>query len=117
MEDRDPVRLPIHSQHGEADGGAGPACAPKIYVSNEEASVLRELHALRKRVLELRAELAVAAEPQQRELGLELEALRGHRRQLELRREQAFRRKMVMLGHLPESALDEDDCEQPESRR
>jgi len=108
MDDRDPVRLPIHSQHGEADGGAAPACAPKIYVSNEEASVLREMHALRARALELRAELAAAPEPRRRELGLELEALRGRRRQLERRREQAFRRKMVMLGHLPESALEEE---------
>jgi len=109
MDDRDPVRLPIHSQHGEADGGAAPACAPKIYVSNEEASVLREMHTLRERALELRAELATAPEPRRRELGQELEALRGRRRQLERRREQAFRRKMVMLGHLPESALDDDD--------
>jgi hypothetical protein len=109
MDERDPVRLPIHSQLGEADGGAAPACAPKIYVSNEEASVLREMHALRVRVLELRAELTAAAEARRRELGLELEELRGRRRQLERRREQAFRRKMVMLGHLPENALDEDD--------
>jgi hypothetical protein len=71
------------------------------------------MHALRVRALELRAELAAAPEPRRRELGLELEALRGRRRQLERRREQAFRRKMVMLGHLPESALDEDDSEQP----
>jgi len=108
MDDRDPLRLPIHSQHVEADGDAAPACAPKIYVSNEEASVLREMHALRVRALELRAELAAAPEPRRRELGLELEALRGRRRQLERRREQAFRRKMVMLGHLPESALEEE---------
>ena len=108
MDDRDPLRLPIHSQLGEADGTAAPACAPKIYVSNEEASVLREMHALRVRALELRAELAAAPEPRRRELGQELEALRGRRRQLERRREQAFRRKMVMLGHLPESALEEE---------
>lgn len=108
MDDRDPVRLPIHSPRGEADNVAAPTCSPKIYVSNEEASVLREMHALRERALELRAELASALKPRRHELSQELEALRGRRRQLERRREQAFRRKMVMLGHLPESALDEE---------
>jgi transposase len=108
MDDRAPVRLPIHSPHGEADDAAEPACSPKIYVSNEEASVLREMRALRERVLALRSELDAASQPRRRELGQELEALRASRRLLERRREEAYRRKMVMLGHLPPEALDEE---------
>jgi hypothetical protein len=79
MDDRDPLRRPIHSQHGETDGGATPACAPKIYVSNEEASVLRRCTPCGA-ALELRAELAAARN--RPASSAELEALRGRRRQL-----------------------------------
>jgi hypothetical protein len=105
----DPNRLPIHPrQQGEPADGDQPSCSPKIYVSNEEASLLGELRALRERALALRRRLTAEANPaQRRELEAELEQLRTHRDGLVRRREAAFRRKMIMLGHLPQSALDE----------
>lgn len=85
-----------------------PSCSPKIYVSNEEASLLRELHLLRDRALELRRQLEGGDPSRSRQLEQQIEELRAHRRQLVARREAAFRRKMVMLGHLPPGALDDE---------
>jgi hypothetical protein len=102
-------QLPIHPAHLD-DGiqDETPACSPKIYVSNEEASLLRQLRELRERAVTLRRELA-AAEPSRRsELERQMDDLRALRRDIVHRREAAFRRKMIMLGHLPPDAADDE---------
>ena len=83
-----------------------PACSPKIYVSNEEAAVLRAMRSLRERSLELRQQIESAEAGKGQHLENELEELRDRWRALAKQREEAFRRKMIMLGHLPP---DEDD--------
>lgn len=85
------------------DGPADPApvCSPKIYVSNEEAALLATMRRLRERSLELRRELKDAKTEDQRHLKRELQELRAEWRALAKRREEAFRQKMIMLGHIP----------------
>ena len=102
-------QLPIHPAHRE-DGTQDetPVCSPKIYVSNEEASLLRQLRDLRERAVALRREMA-AAEPSRRgDLERQMDDLRALRHRIVHRREAAFRRKMIMLGHLPPDAADDD---------
>lgn len=109
MNDTDPSKLPIHpTQAGATDDDETPACSPKIYVSNEEASLLRQIRHLHDRSLELRREIAEAPPARQRQLEAEIVELRRSHQELVLRREQAYRRKMVMLGHLPPEALEEE---------
>lgn len=94
------TRLPV-IQEFEGDDQELAACSPRIYVSNEEAAVLGAMRALRERSLELRRALAAADEDKRPPLESELEDLRSTWRTLAKRREEAFRRKMIMLGHLP----------------
>jgi hypothetical protein len=94
----------------QADPAAAerPSCGPTAYVSNEEAALLQAMRGLRERGLELRRRLDVEADPGRRDaLVHELDALRQERSRLAERREQAFLRKMVMLGHLPPNVLEE----------
>lgn len=109
MSDTDPSKLPIHpAQAGSTDDDDTPVCSPKIYVSNEEASLLRQLRDLRERAVALRREMA-AAEPSRRgDLERQMDDLRALRHRIVHRREAAFRRKMIMLGHLPPDAADDD---------
>jgi hypothetical protein len=94
------THLPIFDGHGGDDDG--PSCSPKIYVSNEEKVILEGMRELRDRALELRSELARVASPdERRSIESELAELRSRRSDLAIRREQAFKRKMIMLGHLP----------------
>ena len=93
----DPPRLPVIQNDGDADSG----CSPKVYVSNEEAALLAAMRTLRDRSLELRRELESAEGPERKRLADELEDLRRDWRGLADRREEAFRRKLIMLGHLP----------------
>jgi len=93
----DPPRLPVIQSDGDADSG----CSPKVYVSNEEAVVLAAMRTLRDRSLELRRELESAEDPERKRLEDELDRLREEWHALSGRREKAFRRKMIMLGHLP----------------
>ena len=109
MPEHDPTRLPIHPhQRDGPKGGDVPTCSPKIYVSNEEASLLRELRALRERALAVRHQLTGADSTRRHELETEMDELRARRGELVRRREAAFRRKMVMLGHLPPGSMDEE---------
>lgn len=87
--------------------GDEPVCSPKAYVSNEEAAIAAAMRALSRRAHEVRHALADAEDARRRSLELELDGLRERRAELGLRRERAYRRKMVMLGHLPPEALDE----------
>ena len=80
---------------------AAPACSPKIYVSNEEAALLAAMRRLRERSLALRRELKDAKTEDRTRLEIEIEKLREDWRTLGKRREEAFRQKMIMLGHLP----------------
>ena len=93
----DPPHLPVIQSDNDTDS----SCSPKVYVSNEEAAVLAAMRTLRDRSLELRRELESAEGPERKRLAEELEDLRRDWRELTDRREEAFRRKMIMLGHLP----------------
>ena len=97
----DPPRLPVIQSDGDADSG----CSPKVYVSNEEATLLAAMRRLRERSLEIRRSLESADAQDRRELEEELTRVRQEWKALAERREEAFRRKMIMLGHLP---ADED---------
>jgi hypothetical protein len=107
MDEYDLSRLPVH---GQGDGAASDddeaSCSPKIYVSNEEATLLAALKDLRERAVEIRNRLKTGGEIDRDELADQLEQLRVQRAELEQRRERAYTRKMVMLGHLPPSALE-----------
>jgi hypothetical protein len=78
-----------------------PSCSPKIYVSNEEASLLAALRELREQSLELRRKMQSAEGEERAALEAELERLRAKRAEVAEDRERAFTRKMIMLGHLP----------------
>lgn len=91
-------RLPVvQADLGEDE----PSCSPKIYVSNEEAALLAEMRALRDRSIRMRDELRTADHNRRERLEAEIQALRAKWHDLATRREQAFIRKMIMLGHLP----------------
>jgi hypothetical protein len=95
----DEQRLPVINTSVEE--GNEPSCSPKIYVSNEEASLLAEMRELREASLELRQRLESAAGDERSALESELEKLRARREEAARQRERAFTRKMIMLGHLP----------------
>ncbi len=79
-----------------------PSCSPKVYVSNEEKAIAAAMLELRERAVELRRRLERPGSEEERvRLEAELEALRAKRAELAVRRDEAFRRKMIMLGHLP----------------
>jgi len=78
-----------------------PVCSPKIYVSNEEAALLAAMRRLRERSLKIRRELKGAKTGDRAHLEAEIDELRDEWRALAKRREEAFRQKMIMLGHLP----------------
>ena len=108
MKEYDLTRLPVHGQSPEG-GATEPeaSCSPSIYVSNEESALLKAMADLRSRAVEIRQRLNSADDDERRRLEAELEEMRQSCEDLSRRRERAFVRKMVMLGHLPPSALDE----------
>ena len=87
----DEQRLPVINPAEEEK--EGPSCSPKVYVSNEEAALLAELRDLREASLEVRRRLENADEADRAALTSQLKVAR--------KREAAFTRKMIMLGHLP----------------
>jgi hypothetical protein len=80
------------------------ACSPKIYVSAEEAALLALMRQLRGRSTELKAKLGQAGETEAKEIQSAIDALREEWNELSARREKAYIRKMITLGHLPPTA-------------
>jgi hypothetical protein len=107
VDERD--HLPIFGQDPETDiEEEAPSCAPKVYVSMEEASLLQAMRDIKDRAATLRERLADESSDENRtDLEQQLDALRKQFFELSQRRERAYLRKMVMLGHLPASALDD----------
>jgi len=95
----DENRLPVINR--PVAESEGPSCSPKIYVSNEEASLLAEMRELREASIEVRRRLESAEGDERSALESRLEELRRQREEAAERRERAFTRKMIMLGHLP----------------
>ena len=83
------------------EGSDEPSCSPKIYVSNEEASLLATMRELRELSLDVRRRMETADDGERAALEAELEELRARRAEAARDRERAFTRKMIMLGHLP----------------
>jgi len=93
------THLPIFDDTPEDDGAS---CSPKVYVSNEEKAILDAMRDLRDQAVELRRQLKTTdSSDDRRRLEQELADLRAQRSDLAIRREQAYKRKMIMLGHLP----------------
>ena len=83
-----------------------PSCSPSVFVTNEEASLLATMRSLQERAAKLREVMGDCTSNDERTtLQDELEELRARRAELVRRRDKAYRRKMVMLGHLPPDAL------------
>ncbi len=96
-------RLPTVDQ--EEVGAA--SCTGQTYVSNEEATLLAAMRELREQALEVRENLSQVTDPDQSaRLRAQLGDLRARWRDLASQREGAWRRKMIMLGHLAPSADD-----------
>ena len=94
------THLPIFDE--QPDNKDDASCSPKIYVSNEEKTILDAMRELRDHAVELRKQLKESESPdEQRRIESELAELRAQRSDLAIRREQAYKRKMIMLGHLP----------------
>ncbi len=102
MDERD---LPVVGRDETAS--EEPVCSPKAYVSNEESAIAGAMRELHGRADAIREALAAADEAARPTLERQLEELRERRARLARRRETAYRRKMVMLGHLPPEALEE----------
>jgi hypothetical protein len=97
----DLLRLPLHG-HGEESAEQSSCDMTKVYISLEEKSILADIRALRDRAVDLRMRLDAAETDEQRtEIGAQLGQLREQRKELGVRREAAYTRKMIMLGHLP----------------
>jgi hypothetical protein len=107
VSERDEFELPVYGQH--ADEGVAqdePSCSPSVYVSNEEAAVVRTMREIKERATVVRERLTgQLADDDRNRHEDELDELRRRFSDLSMRREAAYRRKMVMLGHLPPEAL------------
>jgi predicted nucleic acid-binding Zn-ribbon protein len=97
MSEKTQTDLPMIGSHPMDEEVA--ACSPKIYVSNEEKAILEAMRTLRERAIDLRTALdAGASDDERKRLEGELATLRQRRAELAVRREQAFKRKMIMLA-------------------
>ncbi len=93
--------LPVIEDRSDEEA---PVCSPTNYVSNEEAALFASMRRLREQSVVLRRDLKDAGPQDRAGLEAELERLREEWRTLAERRERAFVRKMIMLGHLPPEA-------------
>jgi hypothetical protein len=103
VSDRD-RRLPVLAPVEDPD--RPDACGAKVWVSLEESALVKALHDVRRRADEVRRRLETASPGERGGLESELEALRAERVELTLRREAAYRRKMVMLGHMADDEIE-----------
>jgi len=102
MSEKTLTDLPMIGTHPIQDEGA---CSTQNYVSLEEKTVLAAMRKLRERAEEVRAGIDSAASVNEKSrLEAELAELREQRAELALKRDDAFTRKMIMLGHLPPEA-------------
>jgi hypothetical protein len=99
----DTKHLPVIENELDQDEAS---CSPKIYVSNEEVALLDAMRSLREQSKELKKEMRDAEPERRSQLESELGDLRAEWKDLAARRETAFIRKMIMLGHLPPEAED-----------
>lgn len=98
VSDKISTHLPIFDEPSDDES----SCSPKVYVSNEEKTILDGMRKLRDQAVELRGRLKKAASDDERNrIESELAELRSQRSDLAIRREQAYKRKMIMLGHIP----------------
>jgi hypothetical protein len=99
VSDKVSTHLPIFDDPPDDDDSS---CSPKVYVSNEEKTILDAMRDLREQAVELKRQLkSVESSDDRRRIEAELAELRAQSSDLAIRREQAFKRKMIMLGHLP----------------
>jgi len=99
VSDKVSTHLPIFDDPPDDDDTS---CSPKVYVSNEEKTILDAMRGLREQAVELKQQLkSVQSADDRHGIEAELAELRAQRSDLSTRREQAFKRKMIMLGHLP----------------
>jgi len=103
----DSKHLPVHPASEDPEiPETDSSCGTKAYVTYEEASLVRALKNMHDTAVAVRERLQATSDPGERgRLESELEKLRRDREALSTRREAAYRRKMVMLGHMPPSAL------------
>lgn len=102
MSEKTPTELPMIGTHPIEDEGA---CSTQNYISLEEKTVLAAMRKLREQAIEVRTKIKAAASAgEKRLLETEYAGLREQRAELEVRRDDAFTRKMIMLGHLPPEA-------------
>lgn len=102
MSEKTPTELPMIGTHPIEDEGA---CSTQNYISLEEKTVLAAMRKLREQAIEVRAKIKAAdSADAKRLLETEFAGLREQRAELEIRRDHAFTRKMIMLGHLPPEA-------------
>lgn len=100
MSEKSSDSLPMIGSHPLDDETA--SCSPKVYVSNEEKAILDAMRRLREQAEALRARLRSLDDAGEREnIERRLAELRDERAALAARREQAYHRKMIMLGHIP----------------
>jgi hypothetical protein len=93
--------LPVVDQSGP--DGDGASCGPTAYVTLEESAIAAALRKLRERGVEVRGRIDTIEDDDERgRLEEELVDLRRQRQELQVKQEQAWRRKMIMLGHLRE---------------
>lgn len=101
----DPLDLPL--VHGPQPADDEATCSPTAYVSLEEKAILEAMRRLRERAEAVREQLgSTASDGERAELEQQLDALRSERSELAVRREAAYRRKMVMLGHMDPDEVD-----------
>jgi len=102
MTEKTTTELPMIGTHPLEDEGA---CSTQNYISLEEKTVLAAMRELREQALAVRAKIKNADSAGEKHLlEAELTKLREQRAELEIRREHAYTRKMIMLGHLPPEA-------------
>jgi predicted nucleotide-binding protein (sugar kinase/HSP70/actin superfamily) len=94
--------LPVVDQP-ERESDNATSCGPTAYVTLEESAIAAELRKLRDRGVEVRERIDTIEDDEERvRLEEELQGLRRQRQELQVKQEQAWRRKMIMLGHLRE---------------